>query len=409
MVQVGAERPARDGRFEVLVGRGHETDVDGNLAVAADGTDTPLLQGAQQLHLRFVTQVPYFVEEQRASVGRLESPSLVGQSPREGPLDMTEKLRSRQIAGNGPAVDRHEGLSGPLAFPVDQLRHMLLARAARTVDQHRHIGRGHQPDVFVQLPGGVAAALDVVERLLRKAPGRTRRGLRSGFRGRRRRNIQRFTDLFQQFVGIHRFGHIVACAELHAPHGVLDFGVTRHHDHRRRDTRSRHPLQQGDAVLVRQAHVAQHEREASRLKSRARRRHRRGGPDSETAFREPRAQHQGKSNIVVDNQNPLFHRLHKDSVFSASATIARIFPAAARSSPQRASGNGPSHVSPRRSVSATSAAPSIVKIGSILCASVFTVAASPSPSALSSSAQFPAVCSANERRMLRAASGSSPA
>ena len=238
---------------------------------------------------------------------------------------MTEKLRSRQIAGNGPAVDRHEGLSGPLAFPVDQLRHMLLARAARTVDQHRHIGRGHQPDVFVQLPGGVAAALDVVERLLRKAPGRTRRGLRSGFRGRRRRNIQRFTDLFQQFVGIHRFGHIVACAELHAPHGVLDFGVTRHHDHRRRDTRSRHPLQQGDAVLVRQAHVAQHEREASRLKSRARRRHRRGGPDSETAFREPRAQHQGKSNIVVDNQNPLFHRLHKDSVFSASATIARIF------------------------------------------------------------------------------------
>lgn len=211
-------------------------------------------QGAQQLHLRFVTQVPYFVEKQRASVGRLESARLVGQSPREGPLDMTEKLRSRQIAGNGPAVDRHEGLSGPLAFPVDQLRHMLLARAARTVDQHRHIGRGHQPDVFVQLPGGVAAALDVVERLLRKAPGRTRRGLRSGFRGRRRRNIQRFTDLFQQFVGIHRFGHIVACAELHAPHGVLDFGVTRHHDHRRRDTRSRHPLQQGDAVLVRQAH-----------------------------------------------------------------------------------------------------------------------------------------------------------
>ena len=68
VVQVGAERPARDGRFEVLVGRGHETDVDGNLAVAADGTDTPLLQGAQQLHLRFVTQVPYFVEKQRASV-----------------------------------------------------------------------------------------------------------------------------------------------------------------------------------------------------------------------------------------------------------------------------------------------------------------------------------------------------
>ena len=149
MVEVGAERPARDGPFEVLVGRDHETDVDGNLTVAAHGTDTPLLQGAQQLYLRLVTQIPDLVEKQRASVGRFESARLVGQSPREGPLDVPEKLRGRQIAGNGPAVDRHEGFSGPLAFPVNQLRHMLLARAARTVHQHRHVGRGHQPDVFV--------------------------------------------------------------------------------------------------------------------------------------------------------------------------------------------------------------------------------------------------------------------
>ena len=41
----------------------------------------------------------------------------------------------------------------------------------------------------------VKMALEEGTRLLRKAPGRTRRGLRSGFRGRRRRNIQRFKKI----------------------------------------------------------------------------------------------------------------------------------------------------------------------------------------------------------------------
>ncbi|MFQ7503839.1 MAG: hypothetical protein ACLRMJ_13480 [Alistipes finegoldii] len=62
-----------------------------------------------------------------------------------------------------------------------------------------------------------------------------------------------------------------------------------------------------------------------------------------------------------------------------------------------------------RSVAATPAAPSIVKIGSILCATALSTATSPLSSARSSSRQFAALCSAKDSRIPRAASASSPA
>ena len=163
-----------------------------------------------------------------------------------------------------PAVDRHEGFPAR-CFPVDQLRHAPCRAAFSAVDQHRRNGQGHQPDVFV-LPGGVATALDVVERLLQLPAARGAAGL--DFADRRRQNIQRFTDLFQQFRRDSPvWPHGLAMRRSHAPHGVLDFGVTRHHDHRRRDT-SRHPLQQGDAVL-RPAGACRSARAKPHLKSRA--------------------------------------------------------------------------------------------------------------------------------------------
>ena len=106
---------------------------------------------------------------------------------------------------------------------------------------------GHQPHVFVELPRRVAAPLDVVERFGRRAPGRARgvpagpSGFLPGCRG-----VERLADLLQQFVGVHGFGHVVARAEFHAPHGVPYLGVARHHDHRSRDALAGHPLQQGD-------------------------------------------------------------------------------------------------------------------------------------------------------------------
>ena len=220
---------------------------------------------------------------------------------------MAEELRGGQIAGNGAAVDRHEGLFGALAVLVDEPCDMLLAGAAGAVDQHRHVGRRHQPDILVEPPRGIAAPLDVVE-LRGRLPG-GRRTAPHGFsrRGLLLRTVERLADLLEQLVGVDRLGHVVACTELHAAHGVLDLGIARHDDHRGCNSLPGHPLQEGDTVLVGQPHVAQHEREFAPGKGCPGRRHGRRRRHLETAFREPRTQHQRKGDIIVYDQNSFHH------------------------------------------------------------------------------------------------------
>ena len=297
MIEIGAERTARDGGFEVLVRRGDQPDIDRNFAAAAHGTDAPLLQGAEQLHLRFIGQVADLVQKERAAVRGFEGARLVAHGSRKRTLDVAEKLRSGQFARNGAAVHGHERLPGTPAFAVNQLGHMLLARAAGAGHQHRHVGRRNEPDIFVKPLRGIAAALDVIgtllPRFLRRSGGNGRL-LTAGSR-----DVERFADLFQQFVGIDRLGHVIPRAQLHAAHGVLYLGVARHHDHRNLHMLPGHPLQQGDAVLVGQAHIAQHERESALRERRTGRRDARRRLGPEALFREPRLEHQGEGDIVV--------------------------------------------------------------------------------------------------------------
>ena len=191
---------------------------------------------------------------------------------------------------------------------------MLLARSAGPVYQDRHVGRSHQPDVFVESARGIAPPFDIVER--RGGRGRLRRTPPGVFRlhGGLNGLLQRFADLFEQFVGIHRLGHVVTGPEFHAAHRVLNLGIARHDDHRGFDPRTRHPLQQGDPVLVGQAHITQHQRKTAVTEGRACGCDRRRGLHVEAAFREPRAQHQRKRNIIVYNQNP-FHNTTKLAFF----------------------------------------------------------------------------------------------
>ena len=132
VIEIGAERTARDGGFEVLVRRGDQPDIDRNFAAAAHGTDAPLLQGAEQLHLRFIGQVADLVQKERAAVRGFEGARLVAHGSRKRTLDVAEKLRGGQFAPNRAAVHGYERLSGAPAFAVNQLGHMLLAEAAGT-------------------------------------------------------------------------------------------------------------------------------------------------------------------------------------------------------------------------------------------------------------------------------------
>ena len=148
----GEEKAAKIETLRRAFYKDYEPDVDRDLAIPAHGADPPLLQRPQQLDLGFVGEVPDLVQKERSAVGRLESPHFVTHGTGKRALDVPEELRSRQLARNGPAIDRHEGFSGAFAVLVDELCHVLLARPAGAVDQHRHVRRSHQPDVFVETP-----------------------------------------------------------------------------------------------------------------------------------------------------------------------------------------------------------------------------------------------------------------
>ena len=267
VVEVGTKRPARDSRLQILVRGTDQTHVHRNFAQPSDGFYSALLKGSQQLDLNFVAQVAHLVQEKRTALRRFESALLIGQRSREGAFDMAEKLRSGQFTRQSAAIDRHEGFARPFAAQMDQPGHVLLARAARPFEQHRHIGRSHQTDVFVQFTRSVAVPFDVIQFAFVQGPV----PLPARFRGRRShrcgcghsrfgvRGIQRLADLAEQLVRLNGFGNIVPCAELHTHHGIADFGITGHHDHGYRHAPFGDPLQQIGPVPVGQTHVRKHQ------------------------------------------------------------------------------------------------------------------------------------------------------
>ena len=235
VVQVFTKGTLFDGLLQVFVGGGDEPDVYLNLAVGAHGAHHALLQGAQQLYLHLVTEVSYLVQEDGAAIGRHKGSCLVAQRAGESALDVAEKLGSSQFLGDGAAIDGHERLPRPPAEVMDAMGHILLTRAAGTVYQHRHVGGCHQPHIVEQLLGHFTLSLQEV-RLKRAIGRRTFFGQAIAFlsASRRqcfaRRGIQGLRYLLQQFVGIHRLGHIVTGTHLHGFYRRLDVGITCHYD-----------------------------------------------------------------------------------------------------------------------------------------------------------------------------------
>jgi hypothetical protein len=62
-------------------------------------------------------------------------------APGEGALLVAEELALDQVVGNGRAVDRDEGLAGPVAVLPDRARHQLLAGAALAGDHDGDVAR----------------------------------------------------------------------------------------------------------------------------------------------------------------------------------------------------------------------------------------------------------------------------
>ncbi len=165
VVQVGPERALLDEVLERPVSGRDQPDVDLDRRGTAEPLDFPLLQHAQQLHLRRRAQLADLVEEERAAIGQLEAPFLGALRAGERPALVAEQLRLDQRLRQRGAADLDEGLLGARRVVVDRVRDHLLAGAGLAADQHRRGRAGDLRDLLVDLLNRRAVADDVAERV----------------------------------------------------------------------------------------------------------------------------------------------------------------------------------------------------------------------------------------------------
>ena len=113
----------------VQIRRGDDTNVDGLLLPSAQTPERPLLQDAQQLHLRRRHHLGDLVEKQRAAMRQLEHAGAAIVRAGEGPFLVAEDLALEQRLRDRGAVDRDERERLPRAQLVNRLRDQLLAGA----------------------------------------------------------------------------------------------------------------------------------------------------------------------------------------------------------------------------------------------------------------------------------------
>jgi hypothetical protein len=78
----------------------------------------------------------YFVEEDRAAVGKLEAADTIAMRAREGTFDVAEKFALEQLVRNRSAVHFHQRPLATRAARMDDVRDELLADAGFALDQH---------------------------------------------------------------------------------------------------------------------------------------------------------------------------------------------------------------------------------------------------------------------------------
>ena len=126
-----------DGVLRIHVGRRDDAHVNRDLLAPAEAAENPLLQHAQQLHLRGGHHLGDLVEEERAAVRQLEDARAAIGGAGERPFLVAEDLALEERLGNRGAVDRDKRKRRPRAELVDRLRDELLAGARLPRNQHR--------------------------------------------------------------------------------------------------------------------------------------------------------------------------------------------------------------------------------------------------------------------------------
>ena len=128
--EVPAEASLRDGRGQVLVCGGHDTNVKPHGPVAPHGPDRPLLEDTKELGLERRGHLADLVQEETSALRFLKEAAPGACGSRERSSHVPEELTLQEGLGHPRAVDRQKRSPGPGALGVDGPRRQLLAHAA---------------------------------------------------------------------------------------------------------------------------------------------------------------------------------------------------------------------------------------------------------------------------------------
>src|SRR5690242_9441822 len=95
----------------------------------SDPVEIAGLQDSQQPGLEFEGHFAYFIEKQRAAVGRTDQPNPIAIRPAESSTDTPEQLGFDQRGRNCCAIHNNEGPAGSPTPAIESAGHEFLARS----------------------------------------------------------------------------------------------------------------------------------------------------------------------------------------------------------------------------------------------------------------------------------------
>ena len=251
--KIAAERAFVHGPFQIAIGRGQNSHVDGNALHASHRTNLLLLNRPQQLRLQVDWQLANFVQKYRASFSDRQQSVFRIRRPCESTADVAEQFAFDQRRHERPAIDRDERLVAENTGKVNGLRDQLLARAAFAQNQYWMHALSRFRDDAVQFLHIRCAPDDVAEPLPRFDGFPQHAALRL--------QPQMPSHPLQQqaqFFHAEGFGDIVIRPIFHGLHRRLHRAISGHDDHQRVRTMFLDRMQRFQAARPRQPQVQQH-------------------------------------------------------------------------------------------------------------------------------------------------------
>src|SRR5690606_23770217 len=108
--KIFAERAFGDLFLERHVRGGNDANVDLDRALFADRLNLAFLQKPKEFWLNIQRQIAYFIEEQRAAVGRADHSRRIGHGAGKRAFSVSEQVAFGKFLWHGCAVERHENL-----------------------------------------------------------------------------------------------------------------------------------------------------------------------------------------------------------------------------------------------------------------------------------------------------------